>query len=101
MTESALLNVGHPEQADVPPVPSQRPSPGQVPAKWALAWLGSCGFCFCCWCSDGEAAGVGMAGGEPDNRRCCAARLGWVAEGVFEFVDRPPRLEGRGTFRDL
>ena len=30
-TASALLYVGHPEQADVPPVPSQRPSPGQVP----------------------------------------------------------------------
>ena len=30
---SALLNVGHPEQADVPPVPSQRPSPGQVPPR--------------------------------------------------------------------
>ena len=28
---SALLYVGQPEQADVPPVPSQRPSPGQVP----------------------------------------------------------------------
>lgn len=26
-----LLYVGHPEQADVPPVPSQRPSPGHVP----------------------------------------------------------------------
>ena len=30
-TASALLYVGHPEQADVPPVPSHRPSPGQVP----------------------------------------------------------------------
>ena len=29
---NALLNVGHPAQALVPPVPSQRPSPGQVPA---------------------------------------------------------------------
>jgi hypothetical protein len=28
---STLLYVGHPEQADVPPVPSQRPSPGHVP----------------------------------------------------------------------
>ena len=29
----ALLYVGHPEQALVPPVPSQRPSPGQVPPE--------------------------------------------------------------------
>lgn len=29
-----LLYVGHPEQASVPPVPSQRPSPGQVPNLW-------------------------------------------------------------------
>jgi len=29
--ERALLYVGHPEQAEAPPVPSQRPSPGQVP----------------------------------------------------------------------
>jgi len=29
--ESALLYVGQPEQADEPPVPSQRPSPGHVP----------------------------------------------------------------------
>ena len=30
---NALLNVGQPEQALVPPVPSQRPSPGQVPPE--------------------------------------------------------------------
>lgn len=36
-TAKALLYVGQPEQADVPPVPSQRPSPGQVPPD-ALRW---------------------------------------------------------------
>lgn len=29
------MNVGQPEHVDVPPVPSQRPSPGQVPAAEA------------------------------------------------------------------
>ena len=33
----ALLYVGHPEQADDPPVPSHRPSPGQVPLLVAVA----------------------------------------------------------------
>lgn len=30
---NTLLYVGQPEQALVPPVPSQRPSPGQVPPE--------------------------------------------------------------------
>lgn len=37
---SALLYAGQPEQAEVPPVPSQRPSPGQVPPeRWEAAGL--------------------------------------------------------------
>lgn len=67
--ESALLNVGQPEHADVPPVPSHRPSPGHVPAKCAfeLAWE-ACKRSFeevkVCWpgCSGGDAAGVGIEG---------------------------------------
>ena len=31
--DNALLYVGHPEHAELPPVPSQRPSPGHVPAR--------------------------------------------------------------------
>ena len=37
--DRALLYVGQPEQAEVPPVPSQRPSPGQVPAPMATSGI--------------------------------------------------------------
>lgn len=36
VASALLLKVGHPEQAEVPPVPSHRPSPGHVPVKCAF-----------------------------------------------------------------
>ncbi len=57
---SALLYVGQPEQGELPPVPLQRPSPGQVSLKgWVelVSW-------FCGEDSRaGEAAGVRSDGG--------------------------------------
>jgi hypothetical protein len=47
-----LFHVGQPAHAEVPPVPSQRPSPGQVPP-----WCGGC-------CAGGAWEGEGTAKGE-------------------------------------
>lgn len=81
-TARPLLNVGQPEHAVVPPVPSQRPSPGQVPL-----------------CVD-VPSGLGEAGCER-----VLALVGIVEEGrdleVLVGVGVPVRDEGRAMRRDL
>ena len=102
---SALLYVGQPEQDELPPVPLQRPSPGQVPPE---GWeeLGSW---FCAEDSRaGEAAGVSSDGGVWVMCRLGSAAVpssvaaGWVAD-VEEARVEPdrPRSGGRMLPFDL
>ena len=102
---SALLNVGQPEQDELPPVPLQRPSPGQVPFEgWVelVSW-------FCAEDSRaGEAAGVSSDGGVWVMCRLGSAAVpssvaaGWVADVEEARVDPDrPRSGGRMLPFDL
>lgn len=82
--------MGHPAQADAPPVPSQRPSPGQVPPECA-AVVGSC----CCSFEvgfEGFEGLVDMVGG------VFSVVVGWV---LLEGEEVRPSEEGRGIDRDF
>jgi hypothetical protein len=84
-----LLNVGHPEQAVAPPVPSQRPSPGHVPPCIAAARRVR------------GLRGIGVPGFDAAicEPSVVAARVfGKAGEAVRLTV---MRFEGRGTRRDL
>jgi hypothetical protein len=75
----ALLYVGQPEQADVPPVPSHRPSPGQVPP---LSMAGTGGGAFVVAVFEVAAAAVGcwsfapMTDGAANGERLVVVVLG-------------------------
>jgi len=63
-----LFKAGHPLQLEVPPVPSHRPSPGQVPVQSLVA--------------DEEASAVvGRGDGDAVCSRCIDAGL-WLPEGL-------------------
>ena len=55
---NALLYVGHPEHAFVPPVPSQRPSPGQVPPERGVEGAAAAGLVVVAAVDDDEEAPV-------------------------------------------
>ena len=80
--ERRLLYVGQPAQAEVPPVPSQRPSPGQVPAA-------------CFSSARGDAAGVGIEGGEETSVEGCC----WCSALVAVGLGVRPRWGGRAVRR--
>jgi hypothetical protein len=81
---NVLLKVGQPEHADEPPVPSQRPSPGQVPSD-VTARRGR------------GLRGAGVAGF--DDRASAPRALCGRAGDAVRLTEA--RDDGRGTRRDF
>lgn len=74
----ALLKVGHPEHAEVPPVPSHLPSPGHVPAR--------CGFAV-------ETGCAGSLDGAPESWPCWEAfESAFIAGDLGDINGLPPEF---------